>query len=164
LTIIHGSTGTATFTLTPTNGYAGTITLACGTLPANASCSFAPAQIVFTSALQTAQNTVLTIDTTSHSTALNRMPGAAGYRLAMIGLPFSMVCLLGMRRRAVRLPGLSLTLLLCAFGLLLGTGGMLGCAGSPAAAPTTPTGNYTVPITITDGSTNHSISYSITVN
>src|SRR5665213_2050040 len=66
LTIARGSTGSVAFTVTPLNGYTGTLKLSCGTLPAFASCSFAPTQLAFTGGGQSAQTSTLTVDTTAH--------------------------------------------------------------------------------------------------
>jgi len=63
LTISRGLTGTASFAITPLNGYAGTIMLTCGALPTDATCSFSPTQIVFAAASQSLQSATLTIGT-----------------------------------------------------------------------------------------------------
>ena len=47
LTIPNGMSGQATLTITPTNAYQGTVTLTCGTLPANVSCAVSPATYTF---------------------------------------------------------------------------------------------------------------------
>ncbi len=40
LTIVQGQTGNSTLTFTPAGGYSGTLTLACGNLPAFVTCTF----------------------------------------------------------------------------------------------------------------------------
>ena len=45
LTILHGQTGTATLTVTPTGGFNQAVTFVCSGLPAESKCSFSPATI-----------------------------------------------------------------------------------------------------------------------
>jgi hypothetical protein len=63
LTIVEGSTGTTTLTVSPSGGYAGTITWTCTNLPANATCSFAESQVAITAGTQS-MTTGLTVNTT----------------------------------------------------------------------------------------------------
>jgi len=62
VTIQHGQTGSIVLTVTPQGGYAGTVTLSCGSLPAHASCSFNPASVTLTPGGGPVTNT-LTINT-----------------------------------------------------------------------------------------------------
>jgi hypothetical protein len=63
LTIAKGASGTVVITARPVGGgYAGNVSFACGTLPADASCSFTPASLTFTSA-SGAQTSTLTFST-----------------------------------------------------------------------------------------------------
>ena len=171
ITLARGGKATASFTVTPVNGYAGSISFSCGSLPADASCSFSPAQVVFTAAGQSAKSTTLTFDTQLHASlsvpqlrpGKNRMDLIAF--ATILWLPLSLIGVFRSRasRRGRRRPLLPL------LGLLLMLGGaatITGCASgsaSPAANPTTPAGTYSVSVTITDGINNHSITYPVTV-
>ena len=50
-------------TITPSNGFAGTVSFACSGLPSNSSCIFSPATLTFTKTLDSPQVTSLTINT-----------------------------------------------------------------------------------------------------
>jgi hypothetical protein len=63
LTVQEGQTATTTLTFTPTGGYNGTIVLSCSSLPANASCVFAPNQVKLSGNDQSV-SVALTITTT----------------------------------------------------------------------------------------------------
>ena len=65
-TVKAGSSATFTITLTPSNGYNGTVTFRCGTLPAKAACAFSPASLTPTG--NAPVSTTLTI-TTAAATA-----------------------------------------------------------------------------------------------
>ena len=164
LTVTGGSPGSAVFTVTPVNGYAGTLSLSCGTLPTHASCSFAPTKLTFTATTQAAQATTLTFST-NQTTALLRplfpRRGPAPISLAL-GLPFGLLALGFGWRRGSKTRKLGNLYLMLAFAALAGVVGLSGC-GSSGVAPSTPAGTYTVPVTLTDGTTSHSLSYSVTV-
>jgi hypothetical protein len=165
LTISRGLTGTASFAITPLNGYAGTIMLTCGALPTDATCSFSPTQIVFAAASQSLQSATLTIGTKQLALlAPERNPGNSG-RLAsvlalVLWLPGSVLGVFTMRRkgRSGKSAGLYIGVI---FLGLLGLLSLDACGGS--SQPTTPAGTYTVPITITDGTIAHSINFTVVV-
>jgi len=163
LTVTGGSSGTAVFTVTPVNGYAGTLSFSCGTLPTYASCSFAPTKLTFAAPTQVAQTTTLTFATTQ-TTALLRPPfsgrGPAPISLAL-GLPFGLLAL-GLGWKGRKTGKLGRPYLMLIFAALAGVAGLSGCA-SNSVAPATPAGTYTVPVTLTDGTTSHLLSYSVTV-
>ena len=166
LTLKSGGTGTVTLTMTPTNGYAGTAQFSCGNLPAYATCTFAPASLTFASATQTAQTSVLTINTTQHSSlVLPAMPygnGRGGVSLAVLLSPglFLLLAVSRKRRFAARIGRLLTIILLlsaAASAMLL-----VGCGATP---PTnTQVGTYTLNISVTDGTTAHVLNYPVTVN
>ncbi len=163
LTVTSGASGTAVFTVTPANGYAGTLNFACGTLPTYASCSFAPAKLTFTSSTQTAQTSTLTFSTTQATAMLRpEFPGrstVAPISLAL-GLPLGLL-VFGLGRKGRRLRKLSSLSLVLVFAAAASVVALSGCGGSSPAA--TAAGTYSVPITITDGTTSHSVTYSVTV-
>jgi hypothetical protein len=165
LTITRGQTGTASIAITPLNGYAGTITLSCGALPAEATCSFSPAQIVFTALSQSSQATTLTIGTKQVALlAPETKPGIPG-RLASalavaLWLPSSLLGVFTLRRKVPTGTRTGLYIGVIILGLF-SLVSLNACGGHSKL--TTPAGTYTVPITITDGTLNNSISYTVVV-
>jgi hypothetical protein len=166
LTVAQGASGTVVITATPTGGYAGGVTFACGMLPADASCSFAPASLTFTSA-SGAQTSTLTFATTlATSVAITHGSGrsyAPEIFAALLLFP------LGFRKRlrkvaaSYRFGGGLLLLLFIAIattGLLTVTG--CSSSGSPASTATA-AGTYTVPVTVTAGTTMSTLNVTVVV-
>jgi outer membrane lipase/esterase len=135
----------ALITATGVGGYTGTLTLACGTLPAQLSCSFTTTSLTLSST-NTVQSSTLTIATSS-TAALERPAGFGGGRAprvfaAMLFCPaLGGLLLTGFRRR--KHAGLRLLLLLLLFSSTLL--GLTGCGSNSTHA----TGTYTVPVTLT---------------
>jgi len=167
LTVKSGGSGTATFTVTPVNGYGGTLQLSCSNLPVYATCSFAPASLTFTSATQTAQTSVLTISAAQHSLQMQpTMPQSnarGGISMAAILWPALLLCALAASRKRRSAVGirrlLSVVLLLSAAASTVILG---GCGGKSASD--TPVGSYTLNVTVSDGTTSHTVNYQVTVN
>jgi hypothetical protein len=162
LTIVHGKSGSVEFTVTPINNYQGAISLSCGTLPADMSCSFSPAQTTFTTASQSPQTVTLLIDTTQTVASLH-LPASkqqeGGILALVFWLPGSLLSIFALRKKAGkrRLRGIGLLL------FLLVACGLFSLSGCISSAPTTPAGKYTVPIDITDGTINHSMNFTVVV-
>jgi hypothetical protein len=74
LSIKQGQSGTTTISLTGVNGYAGTVSFSCGSLPAGMGCNFAPASLVAKTD-GSAVTSILTITTTGPTAMLNRAGG-----------------------------------------------------------------------------------------
>ena len=162
LTVTRGSaTGnTITVTVTPQNGFTGTISLGCAVEPQvvsdSATCSLSPTSLIF--AGNTPQTATLTIYTVAPVTALNRgnrifWPSAGGTVLA--ALFFFWV---PRRRRAW----------LAMFGLLtlFIAAGSTGCISGNAVStsnPGTPTGTYYVTLTGTSGNVTATSQIEITI-
>jgi hypothetical protein len=165
LTIPKGQTGTASISITPLNAYAGTITLSCGTLPTDATCTLSPAQIAFTAASQSPQSVTLTIGTRQLALLTReRKPGKPGLASALavaLWLPGSLLGVFTLRRKA-RTGGAKTGLYIGA--IILGLSGLMSLTAClDNSKPTTPAGTYTVPITITDGTIVHSVNYTVVV-
>jgi len=159
--VAPGDSATTTLTLTPSNGFTGSVNLACSGLPTGAACSFSPASVSLSSSALTSQ---LTISTAMPVARMNRPfdpldPLRPGTALAVMMAVFTTHR--SRRTRAARA--------LLWLGLLLVWGAALqGCGGgSSGAAPPpsggTPAGTYNVTITATSGSTTHTASYALTV-
>ncbi len=148
-----GSSGTASFSLSSSTGFNGSISLACSGIPTSSSCSFSPKTITANGTPATTPG-ILTITTTAATAAFgspHRLPSAPWLALASL-MFFSFVFIGDTRRRSLRLPLLLLALLL----LAPACGG--GSSSStppppPPPPPATPAGTYSVLVTATSGST-----------
>jgi hypothetical protein len=139
---------TVTITVTPTNGFTGTVNLNCSISPTAASdpatCSLSPNSVTISGT--TAQTSTLTIYTSAASSAANQMkhlfwPATGGTTLAVIllfGIP---------RRRRNWLAMLGLLVLFASIGAM-GCGGGGGGGGNTGTTP----GTYSVTVTGTSGS------------
>jgi beta-lactam-binding protein with PASTA domain len=162
LTIQSGSSASTVITLTPTGGFTGTVNFACGTLPSDVTCTFAPTSLTVTSSTTTL-TTTLTIGTTGTAMA------SLGNRPAGTDLPPLLVALLllplGFTRRILRTRKAAsqwFGLLLLA-GTCLAAAGLLGTAGCGGGSSSTPPGTYNIPISVTSGSTTVPLNLSITI-
>lgn len=105
LTIRQGSSGSATLTVTPINGYTGQISLGCVTLPTNASCNFLPSTITLNGT--TAVTVILTVNTNGNVASLQEpaIPGRMGGITSLAGFAMLPAMLLagifGVRRKGL---------------------------------------------------------------
>jgi hypothetical protein len=173
LTVVHGSVGTTTLTLTPANGFAGTLTFSCGTLPSSASCGFAPSSLTFTAASSAPQSTTLSVSTTSAIIGmLHPAPIAPNQNNTLSHIAFASLLLLplAISRRARRvIRKRSIPTLALALFAILASGSFSGCssgAGStaptPAATTTTP-GAYTVSVVVAGAPSATTVNLQLTV-
>jgi Bacterial Ig-like domain (group 3)/Beta-propeller repeat len=167
LTIVHGSTGTSTLTVTPANGFAGTLNFSCGSLPSSASCGFAPAALTFTAGSSAPQTSLLTFSTSASIIGALRPAPFAPHGGSPTGPVFAALLLLPLAftrrgRRILRAhSATTLALCLCA---LVGLGIVSGCGGSnTTAASTTPVGNYTISIAVAGAPSATALNLQITV-
>jgi hypothetical protein len=175
-TVAAGGSATATISAAPTNGFSGTVALAC-TSPVGITCSFSPSQL--TVSPTAAATSTVTIQTTASMAKLKRpsprVEGTATIAAAFL-LPFGSLLVFSRKRSAGKSDPLHL---LGLFALLLVTSGLaIGCSSSmtPAAAapaaptaptapatPGTPNGVQQVTITATSGSITQSTTIALTV-
>jgi CSLREA domain-containing protein len=160
-TVVPGRTITYQVTVTPDYGsYAGTVNFAVSGLPPGATATFSPSSIAANGGAQTV---TVTIQTAS-ATALNRAPPAPspGRRGAPISLALlALFGLGGLRRR-----GRALKRFLCIVALLTGgaaaTLSLSGCGSGNGFFDQAPQ-NYTITITATAGSLQHSANVMLNV-
>jgi hypothetical protein len=161
-TVTRGSTtgNTATVTVTPQNGFTGTISLGCAIEPqvigAGATGSLSPTSLIFTGA--TPQTTTLTINTVAPVTAQNRgkeffWPSTGGAALALV-----LFFLVPLRRNWLAMFGL------LAFFVATGAAGCVSGSAVSTTSTGTPTGTYYVTLTGTSGSVTATSQIAITVN
>jgi hypothetical protein len=159
-TVTSGQTASYTVTIKPLNGSSGTFTFACDTVPLHSSCSFNPSSETV-SAGGTGNVAVEII--TGQTSALLVRPG--GWRLlpllcGMILLPWGW----RRRRKLVCLAALLLVLTAGASSCVSSGGGSSGGSGGGTGANTTPSGTYTVPITVTANGIEHSQNVTLVVD
>jgi hypothetical protein len=169
LTVASGQTASFTIDLAPKGGSNATFTFQCGTLPANATCSFNPATDSV-AANTTSTVTVQIATGKAAATALNEGPSPPR-RGPLDGWPVAwsavLVPIAWKRRRKGRL---SIAGLLLSFGLILGLCSCSGAGGGtnalPPSAPAgaTPPGTYSVVITATAAGLSHSTALTLTVD
>jgi hypothetical protein len=167
LTVSPGATtaNTSTITVTPSNGFTGTVALACAftsnaaTDPAT--CSLSPASVDITSGALTS---ALTLNTTAATSAKNEVkkliwPSTGGVALA------SLLFVLVPRRRRNWLAMLGLLAVLAGLaGMGCGGGGGNGGGGGSGGNTGTTAGTYTVTVTGTSGSASQMTTVTLTVN
>jgi len=161
-TVVSGKTASYTLVITPLNGSQGTFTFQCGTLPTNALCLFNPTTETLGAGV--AGNVVAQIST-GQSGATVRLNDPMGWRVApllcgLLLLPF------GWRRRR--------SFLLLAALLAILAGGASSCSGSGGGLSTgpgggsttgaTPSGTYSIPITVSSNSVLRSITVTLVVD
>lgn len=141
MTITNGSSGMATISVAPVNGFSDSITFYCTGLPSGATCSFSPTGVTLASnAVSTAQ---VTIDTSGMTQTMGNLRGYPAYHhprftLALASL-FPFCIFLFRRRRSLRDRILLFIPLLV---VSLGAAALIqGCSSSSTIPPTpTPTG------------------------
>jgi peptidyl-prolyl cis-trans isomerase A (cyclophilin A) len=164
LTLKSGAVGTSTLTVTPSNGYTGTITLGCGPLPTNVSCTFAPATLTFAAGATAAQTSTLTVNTKTE-TAMNGLPGGqpghaggfgkgfgSGAGLSAIAGFFGLACIAVFWPRTRRSLGYALV-------LALGFGAVVSACGGGSNNSNA----FNVPIRLTDGTVSHPAGLTVTI-
>ena len=158
-TVASGQTANFTVTLTPMNGSSGTFTFACGSLPANASCSFNPSSEQVSA---NATGSVTVQVATGRASASVRRPevgwGAAPLLCGFVLLPIA----IWRKRRTLIL----LAVLAIVSGGASSCGGGAGGGGGSGAggASNTPPGTYSVPVTATANGVSHQVALTLTVD
>jgi hypothetical protein len=170
--VTAGQSATATVTAVSSGGFTGTVTLSCTVTPAPAlapTCSLNPAQVTLTGGAQA--TSTLTVNTTAATADLIRpnIDRSFGPIYAMV-FPIFGVALVGMGfasggRKKNKLLGVTIGSILFA-GLILQMacgGNSGGGGGGGTSTPGTPAGNYTVTVTGSSVSTQHTSAVTLTV-
>jgi hypothetical protein len=129
VTIHHGQSANFVITVTPTNGYNGTVNFACGGVPTGVSCQFSPASVTTAGGPVQLTLTVTTSAAVSASQTTRPGHGLPPWAVAMTGLfGFVLVEGMGSRRRSAVMAEIAVLGLLAMLSLV-------GCGGS-SVAPT----------------------------
>jgi hypothetical protein len=158
--IVQGATFTTAVTVTPVNGFTGSVTLGCAGLPANASCGFVPAQIAITG--QAPAVSRLQIVTANYISANDVPPALAktnwGRMMALWFAPGLFGCVLVQNRKRLRMGVVLICVLAC--GLLIA-----GCGGNSSSRSnqTRQAHTYNVTVTASSGTVVHSTILQLTL-
>jgi hypothetical protein len=166
-TVAAGQQANYTLVLTPI-GASGTFTFACGTLPTNALCLFNPTTETLNAGVQ--GNVLVEISTTANKARLEKpefgKPGKPNFwptlplTCGLLLLPFAI-------RRRAKFFQLAVLLAILASGITSCTssgGGSGGSGGSGGGGGGTPTGTYTIPVTVTANGISHAADLVLTVD
>jgi uncharacterized protein (TIGR03118 family) len=161
LTVTDGSSGSATVAVDPTNGFSGTVSLACTGLPTAATCTFSPSQIAATASAP-ATGTVTIQTTKSTVVRLEPLRGSRSMAITLaLLIPFGSLAFF--RRRPTRNSG-PLQLFLLLVIALAPIALIAGCSSSSGTlAPSTPVGTTQVTVTATAGTVTQSTVIALTV-
>jgi hypothetical protein len=158
LTFPAGDSGTSMLTVTPgTQGFAGTVTLACTGAPAAATCTVSPGTLTFTGGTTPATATI-NVNTTARS-MMTPPPSSSSRPQPWLPIgTFALAALLGIGFLYTRqLPGLAQgrytrVSVLALIAMLLLVGGMTACnSGGSGSGGGTPAGTYSLTVTATAG-------------
>lgn len=163
LTVTKGQSASANLTITPSNGFNGTVSFSCSQLPGGARCSFSPTTVMPSGAPITTKLTISTATTGTYPTI--KMTGIVPTsRLWPSGtmLVAFLLLLLPFVKRASRLVigAPKWIRIALAAGLLTAAAG----CGNKASSMGTPTGTTTIMVNATSGNVMQSTSIAVTVN
>jgi hypothetical protein len=156
-----GGSGQASFSVSSSTGFSGTITLSCSGLPSGAACQFSPSSVTAAGSPTTTPATI-TVTTMPPGVAMLQSPQHSHRSswLALAGFTLFSVVLIGTsgKRRSFQFLLATLAFIMFAPGCASGGG-----SHPPPPNPGTPVGTYTVAITATSGSTKSSTGFTLVV-
>ncbi|MGB6746077.1 MAG: choice-of-anchor D domain-containing protein [Terracidiphilus sp.] len=165
MTVASGQTANFPLVITPSGSQA-TFTFACGTLPANAVCTFNPGSETLNACVQ--GNVTVEI-ATGQSGSSARMSGPMSDPLGWRAVPLACGVLLLLPFALVR--GRRFLLLVALLSVLVAgasscTSSSGGTGGSPPGGngSSTPAGTYTIPVTITSTGVSYAVNVTLTVD
>lgn len=168
-TVASGQTASFALVLAPQGGAAATFTFQCGTLPANATCSFNPA----TDSVAANATTTVTVQIATGQAAATaqkdaqRPPGRGPWGGWPVAWGVLLVPVAWKRRRKLWLPSAALLLalgLMCGLSSCSGAGGGTNTSPPTAPAGATPPGTYSVVFTAIAAGLSHSATLTLTVD
>ena len=168
LTISRGQNGTATFTVTPTNGFNSAVGFSCSGLPAEATCTFSPTSVTPNGSAVTS---TLTVKTTA-PTAAFLTPPPSSRRLLYAGIfplfavLFAFAIFYGRRRLGASFWGILILFVVSSALTSCGGGGGTGNGGGRGGDSGTPVGTSTMSVSASStgsGAVNHAATLTIIV-
>jgi len=159
------SAGSINISVTPSNGFTGSIAMSCNGLPANTTCSFAPATLQ-----SNGSNTVLTSAVTISTgvagvAAIQRADGPVflATSTGMFSAGFFGLVLAPIARRNRNSQSKGAKLLQLILVAIILCGGLVGCGTLGGKTHATPTGTYNVVVTATSTGVSHSSTFTMVV-
>jgi len=155
-----GTSGAGALSLTPLNGFSGTVTLSCSGLPYGTTCGFNKQTITLQSSLLSSLASPLTSGNYAGAAVSTDMTlTAAGITVTTAGGFMLIGCLFGWRKRR----RLGVILAFCT--VATATLAITGCANSNRYTQNngTPVGTYSVTVTATSGTLSHTATTTMTV-
>lgn len=160
LSIVAGQSGTATFTVTPVNGFDSAVTLGCSGLPSEATCGFDPSSVTPNG---NAISSKLTISTAGAS-ALTHEPRGPALHLIYASSFFCLgLTLIGCIRPKHRLGRVQL---FSTLAVLIVAAGLTSCGSSSSSKSGnsgTPPGSATVTVTASATGMSHTATLTVTI-
>jgi hypothetical protein len=159
------STGSNNVSITPSNGFTGSIVMSCSGLPANSTCSFTPATLQ-ASGSNTPLASVMTISTGVASVAAIRHadgPVFLATSTGMFGAGFFGLVFAPIARRNRASQSKRAKLIQLILVAIILCGGLVGCGTLGSKTHATPTGSYTIVVTGTSTGLSHSNSFTLVV-
>ena len=153
-----GSSVLSTVTVTPQNGFAAAVTLACSGLPTGANCSFSPQQVSPSGGAPATSK--LTVSTTASNASLT-LPSRGIFFATLLPMGGLVLFGAGFASRRKRLLGIALVFLMFSFLILLPACGSNSSSGGGGGG--TPVGSYTIKVTGTGPSGSPVTSQTITL-
>jgi hypothetical protein len=165
LTVASGQTANYTMTINPANGESGSFTFACGTLPANAVCTFNPVSI----SISPGATGSVTVAIATGRTTSARVEMPAQWRALPLICGLLLAPWARLRRRRLFLHFFILVLIVTGISSCSGSSGGSSGGGNPggggtASSYTTPAGTYRVPVTVTSTGVAHAVTLTLTVD
>lgn len=162
-TIASGQTASYTVTLAPMSGSSGTFAFSCGSLPANATCTFNPStETVSPNGTGTVTVQIATGRSSSSAQNTDSSRTGASYVLpvafALSALPFAF------RRRRYALLAACLLISLGGITSCASSGGGTGGSAPPISPNNTPAGTYSIDVTATANGLSHKVTLTLTVD
>jgi len=164
-TVSSGQTAKYTLVITPLGGSQGAFALQCGTLPANAICLFTPPNETVGAG---ATGNVTAQISTGHSGSSAYLIKPSGWKLLPLACGLLLFPLACQRRRVLRLCALLAILVggvsSCASAGGGTGGGPGGGSGSGSGSGSTPSGTYSIPLTVSSNGVQHSVTVTLNVD
>jgi hypothetical protein len=161
---VPGASGATTAIVSSSTGFSGTITLACSGLPVGAACVFTPSSVKAAGVLATTTVGV-SVSTTGTAAALFSQPLHRGLPrgLALYGMMFFSIVLIGARERRRLIPILLALVTLLLLSPACGGGGGSSTPPPPPPKPATQAGTYNIGVTASSGSITSTTSFTLFV-